>query len=58
MVASFPNNDIKMAEVTSGDVVQSGVLLQDSSSYINDNCVNCMLMYEKYQEASVELKSL
>ena len=47
-----------MAEVASGDVVQSGIQLQDSSSYINGNCVNCMLMSEKYQEASVELKYL
>jgi hypothetical protein len=46
-----------MADVTSGDM-QSGVQLQDLSSYINGNCVNCMLMNEKYQEASVELKSL
>ena len=47
-----------MAEVTSGDVMRSGVKLQDSSSYINGNCVNCMLMNYKYQAASVELKSL
>ena len=47
-----------MAEVASDDVVQSGIQLQDSSSYINGNCVNCMLMNEKYQEASGELKSL
>jgi len=48
----------KMEEVASGDVVQSGIQLQDSSSYTNGNCVNCMLINEKYQEASVELKSL
>ena len=44
----------KMADVPSGDM-QSGIQLQGSSSYINGNCVNFMLMNEKYQEASVEL---
>ena len=39
-------------------VAHTSVQLQDSSSYIDGNCVNCMLMDEKYQEASVELKSL
>jgi hypothetical protein len=48
----------KMAEVANGYVMQSGVLLQDSSSYINGNCVNCTLINEKYQEVSMELKSL
>ena len=41
--------------MANGDVMQLGVLLQDSSSYINDNCVNCMLMNEKYLEVSMEL---
>ena len=49
---------IVMEEVASGDVMQFGVLLQDSSSYINGNFVNCVLMNEKYQEVSMELKSL
>jgi len=47
-----------MAEVTKGDVVQSGIQLQDSSSNTDGNYVNCTLMNEKYQEASVELKFL
>jgi hypothetical protein len=46
-----------MAEVANGDVVQLGVQTQDSSNYINGNCVNCMLMNDKYQEACVEFKS-
>jgi len=29
----------KMAEVASGDVVQSGIQPQDLSSYMNGNCV-------------------
>jgi hypothetical protein len=44
-----------MAEVARGYFVLSGV--QDSSSYINGNC-KFYVMNEKYQEASVELKSL
>ena len=48
----------KTAEVASWGVVQSGIQPQDSSSYMNGNCVNCVLMSEKYQEASMELKSL
>ena len=36
--------NVKMAEVASGHVVQSGIQLQDSSRYINGTCVNCMLM--------------
>ena len=42
------------------DVVWSDIQPHDSSSYINinGNCVHYMLMNEKYQEASVELKSL
>jgi len=47
-----------MAEVDLGDVVWSGIQPHDSSNYINGNCVNCMLMNERYQEAFVELKSL
>jgi len=43
----------KMVEVASSDE-QSGIQLQDSSSYINGNCVKCMLMNQKYQKASVE----
>jgi len=46
----------KMVEVASSDV-QSGIQLQDSRSDINGNCVDCMLMNQEYQEASVELKS-
>jgi hypothetical protein len=57
-IVAICNNMINMAEVTRGDVMRSGVQLQDSSSYINGNCVNCVLMNDKYQEASVELKSL
>jgi hypothetical protein len=47
-----------MADGTGGDVVQSVLQLQESSSYGSGNCANCMLMNEKYQEAIVELKSL
>jgi len=48
----------KMAEVASGGVVQSGIQPQDSSSYMNGNCVNRVLMNKKYQAASVGLKYL
>jgi hypothetical protein len=47
-----------MAEDANGYVTQSGVLLQHSSSYINENCVNCTLMNGIYQEVFMELKSL
>ena len=47
-----------MAEVANGYVVHSGVLLQDSSSHINENCVNCTLINGIYQEVLMELKSL
>jgi hypothetical protein len=38
--------------------VQSGIQPHDSSGYMNGNCVNCVLMYNKNQEASIEFKSL
>ena len=44
---------MKMAEVVNGSVVQSGIQPHDTS-----NCVNCVLVNEKYQEASVEFRSL
>ena len=47
-----------MAGVAKGSVMQSDIQPQDSSSYINGNCVNCVLMNQQYQEALVELKSL
>ena len=46
------------SEVANGYVMQSGVLLQDSSSYIKENCVNCTLINGIYQEVLMELKSL
>ena len=49
---------MKMAEVTNGCVVQSGIQPHDSSSYMNGNCVNCVLMNKKYQKVTVELKYL
>jgi len=47
-----------MAEVVRSVVVQSGNQPHDSSSSKNGKCVNCVLMNDKYQEASVQLISL
>ena len=57
-IAANQDRTLKMVEDTNGYVTQSGVLLQDSSSYINENCVNCTLMNGIYQEVFMELKSL
>ena len=46
-----------MVGVAKGSVMQSYIQPVESSSYINGNCVNCVLMNQKYQEAFVELKS-
>jgi len=48
----------KMAEDANMYVTQSGVVLQDSSSYMNENCVNCTLINGIYHEVFMELKSL
>ena len=40
------------------DVVQFGNQSHDSSSSKKDKCVNCVLMNEQYQEASVKLITL
>ena len=49
---------IKMAEAENPYVMQSGFSLQGSSSYFNENCVNCTSMNERYHEVLMELKSL
>ena len=39
MIALLLNIISKMAEVASGDIVQSGIQPQDLSSYVNSNCI-------------------
>ena len=49
---------MKMVEVANGGFVQSGIQPHALHCYMNHNCVICVLINEKYQETSEELKSL